>query len=173
LWTWGAGTSGTLGDNTAVSKSSPVQTVTFDTTWKQVSVGNGHMIGTKTDGSMWSWGYNVVGQLGDNTLVDKSSPIQTVTYGLKWKQAYAGNWSTYAIQTEADIYLLDQTLAATNILGGDAGQIPYNNGSGSTSFLAAGTVGQVLQSNGTAAPSWSSAPSAASSIFLSNNFGGL
>jgi alpha-tubulin suppressor-like RCC1 family protein len=135
LWTWGQGTNGTLGDNTAVSKSSPVQTVTFDTTWKQVSAGNGHMIGTKTDGSMWSWGLGTSGQLGDNTIVTKSSPVQTVTFGYKWKQAYAGNTTTYAIQTEADVSLLDQTLPA-GATGADA-------------------------------------PIAASSIFLSNNFGGL
>jgi len=43
---------------------------------------------------------------------------------------------------------------ATNIAGGGAGQLPYNTGSGATSFLAAGTSGQLLQSNGTSAPSW-------------------
>lgn len=43
---------------------------------------------------------------------------------------------------------------ATNIAGGGAGQIPYNTGSGATSFLAAGTAGQVLQSNATSAPTW-------------------
>jgi alpha-tubulin suppressor-like RCC1 family protein len=112
LWTWGQGPNGNLGDNTAVSKSSPVQTVTFDTTWKQVSAGTGHMIGTKTDNTMWSWGLGTSGQLGDNTIVTKSSPVQTVTYGLKWKQAYAGNQVTYAIQTEADINLLDQLAAS-------------------------------------------------------------
>jgi hypothetical protein len=115
LWTWGQGTNGTLGDNTAVSKSSPVQTVTFDTTWKQVSAGNGHMIGTKTDGSMWSWGLGTSGQLGDNTIVTKSSPVQTVTFGYEWKQAYAGNTTTYAIQTEADINLLDQLASSGGI----------------------------------------------------------
>jgi len=43
---------------------------------------------------------------------------------------------------------------ATNIAGGGAGRIPYNTGSGATSFVAAGTAGQLLQSNGTSAPSW-------------------
>ena len=44
---------------------------------------------------------------------------------------------------------------ATNLANGGAGQVPYNTGSGATSFLAAGTAGQFLQSNGTSAPSWS------------------
>ena len=49
---------------------------------------------------------------------------------------------------------------ATNIAGGGAGQLPYNTGSGATSFLAAGTSGQLLQSNGTSAPSWVASPGA-------------
>jgi hypothetical protein len=43
---------------------------------------------------------------------------------------------------------------ATNLANGGAGQVPYNTGSGATSFLAAGTSGQFLKSNGTSAPSW-------------------
>jgi len=45
---------------------------------------------------------------------------------------------------------------ATSLSGGGAGQVPYNTGSGATSFLAAGTAGQVLQSNATSAPTWTS-----------------
>lgn len=43
---------------------------------------------------------------------------------------------------------------ATNLAGGSAGVIPYQSGSGATSFTAAGTTGQVLTSNGTGAPTW-------------------
>jgi hypothetical protein len=45
--------------------------------------------------------------------------------------------------------------AATNLENGLGGQIPYQNGASSTSFLANGTAGQVLQSNGgTNPPTW-------------------
>ena len=44
---------------------------------------------------------------------------------------------------------------ATNLAGGGAGFVPYQSGSGATSFLTAGTTGQVLTSNGTGAPTWS------------------
>lgn len=44
---------------------------------------------------------------------------------------------------------------ATNLAGGGAGYIPYQSGSGATSFVSAGTSGQVLTSNGTSAPTWS------------------
>lgn len=44
--------------------------------------------------------------------------------------------------------------SATNLAGGAASQIPYQTGSGATTFLANGTAGQVLTSNGASAPSW-------------------
>lgn len=43
---------------------------------------------------------------------------------------------------------------ATNLAGGAASQIPYQTGSGATTFLANGTAGQVLTSAGSSAPSW-------------------
>jgi hypothetical protein len=47
--------------------------------------------------------------------------------------------------------------SATNITNGGAGQVPYNTGSGATSFVTAGSIGQSLLSNGTSAPTWGSA----------------
>jgi hypothetical protein len=43
---------------------------------------------------------------------------------------------------------------ATNLAGGAASQIPYQTGSGATSFISNGTSGQVLTSNGSSAPTW-------------------
>jgi len=97
LWSWGIGSDGQLGDNTAVSKSSPVQTVAGGTNWKQVSIGVYQTAATKTDGTLWMWGLNSNGQLGDNTTVKKSSPIQTVAGGTNWKQVSSGSDQTAAI----------------------------------------------------------------------------
>lgn len=62
---------------------------------------------------------------------------------------------------------------ATNIAGGGAGQVPYNTGSGATSFLAAGTSGQVLQSNGTSAPSWATPATGALTLVSTKTLTGL
>ena len=91
LWTWGNNYYGALGDNTRTDKSSPVQTVAGGTNWKQVSAGIQCVSGIKTDGTLWTWGYNNIGQLGDNTRTDKSSPVQTVAGGTNWKQVSTGN----------------------------------------------------------------------------------
>lgn len=97
LWNWGNNPDGELGDSTTNFKSSPVQTVAGGTNWKQVSISAFHSTGLKTDGTLWTWGYNTYGELGDNTTTKKSSPIQTVSGGTNWKQVSAGNEITIGI----------------------------------------------------------------------------
>lgn len=77
LYAWGTNSSGQLGDNTTVSKSSPIQ-VGGLSNWSDASAGGSgaFSVATKTDGTLWAWGGNGSGQLGDGTTVNKSSPIQ-------------------------------------------------------------------------------------------------
>jgi hypothetical protein len=67
LWTWGHNVFGQLGDNTTVSKKSPVTTAGGGTNWNNIAAGNEHILATKRDGTLWTWGRNLYGQLGDNT----------------------------------------------------------------------------------------------------------
>jgi len=82
LWSWGynqAGDSGLLGQNqggpTVASTSSPKQVP--GTTWNKIEIGNQKMLATKTDGTLWTWGRNIYGSLGQNPGVSYiSSPTQ-------------------------------------------------------------------------------------------------
>jgi alpha-tubulin suppressor-like RCC1 family protein len=105
LWTWGNNQYGSLGDNTSIYKSSPVQTIAGGTNWKYVAQGtSGHAMAIKTDGTLWGWGYNAHGQLGDNTVANKSSPIQTITGGTNWKMVATGYYNTFAIKTDGTLW---------------------------------------------------------------------
>jgi len=104
LWTWGWNANANFGDNTLVSKSSPVQTITGGTNWKQVSGGRGHTAAIKTDGTLWCWGYNGFGALGDNTNTNRSSPVQTITYATNWKSVACGEYHTAAIKTDGTLW---------------------------------------------------------------------
>ena len=42
----------------------------------QVSLGETHSAAIKTDGSLWTWGWNYFGQLGDGTTIDRSSSVK-------------------------------------------------------------------------------------------------
>jgi alpha-tubulin suppressor-like RCC1 family protein len=105
LWSWGHNLYGQLGDNTVASKSSPVQTVAGGTNWKQVAGGYFHTAAVKTDGTLWTWGRNLYGQLGDNTVAAKSSPVQTVAGGTNWKLVAGGWYHIAAIKTDGTLWL--------------------------------------------------------------------
>jgi alpha-tubulin suppressor-like RCC1 family protein len=81
LWCWGHNDSGQLGDGTTVKKSSPAQVPALGATVVEVSLGGAHSCARKQDGTLWCWGRNDYGQLGDGTTVQKSSPVQVPVLG--------------------------------------------------------------------------------------------
>jgi alpha-tubulin suppressor-like RCC1 family protein len=44
-----------------------------------LSAGFLHSVLLKEDGSLWAWGYNEFGQLGDGTTTNKSVPMQVLS----------------------------------------------------------------------------------------------
>ena len=48
--------------------------------WSSVVVGGEHTIGIKSDGTLWGWGLNSNGQLGNGTNVSSNIPIQIGTF---------------------------------------------------------------------------------------------
>ena len=104
LWTWGKGTYGRLGDYTVTDKSTPVTTFAGGTNWKQVSSGWYHTAAIKTDGTLWTWGRGDSGQLGDNTVAHKSTPVTTFAGGTNWKQVSSGSNHCAAIKTDGTLW---------------------------------------------------------------------
>lgn len=86
LWVWGASTFGSLGDGFAADRSSPVQTISGGTNWREIGLGTWNSAAIKTDGTLWTWGYNTIGALGTNNTISRSSPVQTITGGTIWKK---------------------------------------------------------------------------------------
>ncbi len=98
LWTWGgSGNGSALGQNQPNNTeiSSPKQVGT-DTTWNYIqSAGGAALIASKTNGTLWSWGYNNRGQLGQNSQDhpggdNRSSPAQIGT-NTDWDKPVMGN----------------------------------------------------------------------------------
>jgi alpha-tubulin suppressor-like RCC1 family protein len=77
LWVWGGNADGQLGIGTRTYFSSPIQVGSL-TNWKYVTdSGTGNMVSAiKTDGTLWGWGYNLGGNLGNGSSVSYSSPVQ-------------------------------------------------------------------------------------------------
>ena len=75
---WGANASGQLGDGTRVSRTAPapvvVSSVGSQPVWMSVSAGGSHSCGLTTGSTIYCWGANETGQIGDATSVAKLSP---------------------------------------------------------------------------------------------------
>ena len=78
VWSWGSDYEGELGDgNTHTFSSTPVQTQGLSG-FTAVAAGNCFTVALKSDGTVWSWGNNENGQLGDGTYTARSTPVQVV-----------------------------------------------------------------------------------------------
>jgi len=75
VWAWGYNFKGILGDGTNRSEPlKPVRVNGLDDV-VAISAGNGYTIALKKDGTVWAWGLNYDGQLGDGTRDDRSVPV--------------------------------------------------------------------------------------------------
>jgi alpha-tubulin suppressor-like RCC1 family protein len=104
LWTWGSNICGRLGDGTTVNRSSPVSVVGGFTDWCQVSVGYCHIAAVRQNGTLWAWGYNGQGRLGDGTTIDKSSPVSVVGGFTDWCQVSGGPLHTAAVRQNGTLW---------------------------------------------------------------------
>jgi len=105
LWMWGRNNEGGLGQNNRTKYSSPVQVGT-QTTWQMATFGNGaNCFAIKTDGTLWSWGYEAYGYLGLNSPEnsDRSSPTQIGT-GTNWADVGGGLYASCATKTDGTLW---------------------------------------------------------------------
>ncbi len=125
LWTWGSNGNGQLGTGTASGNFSinvPTQ-VGVGTNWQSVSTNQGSVVmGIKTDGTLWAWGYNYYGALGDGTNIDKNIPTQIGT-GTNWQSISVGRQHSFGIKTDGTLWAWGR-----NIVGelGDGTNIDKN-----------------------------------------------
>jgi alpha-tubulin suppressor-like RCC1 family protein len=108
LWTWGNNSAGGLGTNesTGISRSSPIQVGTR--TWSQIAdtTGNNanHVLAIRSDGTLWGWGQNTTGQLGQITFAtNRSSPVQIGTE-TNWAYVAVGDINSMAIRSDGTLW---------------------------------------------------------------------
>ena len=142
LWCWGYDADGELGDGTMNGSSPPEQVAALGTAVAQVSTGYFHTCARKTDGTLWCWGKNDSGQLGDGTAITRDSPVLVAGLGSSVAAVSAGNDHTCALENDGTVWCwggngLGQlgdgtandraTPAAVQGLGGPAAEVSANN----------------------------------------------
>jgi len=71
--------------------------------WQSVTTGESHYVAIKEDGTLWAWGDNAYGQLGDGTYTDKVRP-SLISTDIDWRFVYAGQYHTLAIKKDGTLW---------------------------------------------------------------------
>jgi len=100
---WGDNGFGQLGDGTTTSQSSPVLVqAPPGVSFAAVTAGRLHTCGVTPAGTAYCWGSNSVGQLGDGTMIDRSSPVPVPPpTGVSFAAVTAGYSHTCGLATVA------------------------------------------------------------------------
>ena len=79
VWTWGCYGRTQVDANTIIDYVHPVPIqVPGLTHVVKLAARDYHNIAVKSDGTVWTWGWNVNGQLGNDTTIDSESPVQVI-----------------------------------------------------------------------------------------------
>ncbi len=103
LWAWGYNGFGELGDSTLVDRYFPGLVLGINSVTAIHASRNAHSLAIRTDSTLWSWGRNNYGQLGDGTIISSIYPHQVA--GLSGIVAVsAGQWCTVALKSDGTVW---------------------------------------------------------------------
>ncbi len=104
VWAWGVNLVGQLGDNTITPRCTPVSVAGTTKTFCQITTGLGHTVAIDKNGTVWGWGRNDFGQLGDNTVISKRTPVSVAGTTKTFCQIGAGVSHTIAIDKNGRVW---------------------------------------------------------------------
>lgn len=103
LWAWGRNNDGQVGVDSNASIFTSPQQIGTDNDWLMISAGDEYSFAIKNNGTLWAWGNNTNGQLGDNSTEDRDTPVQVGTDN-DWNWISAGTSHTLALKNDGTLW---------------------------------------------------------------------
>lgn len=107
VWSLGKNGSGQLGIGNTQGVNVPMRVFGFtsdnDVIVSDVSAGKGHSLAVKANGTVWAWGDNTYGQLGDGTTAHSNIPVQVRTL-TDVVAVSAGDGFSLALKSNGEVY---------------------------------------------------------------------
>ena len=111
VYAWGNNNEGQLGNNSTTNSSTPVQVFggaqggTYLTNVTAIAGGSAHSLALTSNGIVYAWGYNGVGELGNNSTTNSSTPVlvQGLSNVVKIASSTVGN-SSYALEANGSLW---------------------------------------------------------------------
>lgn len=92
-----------VAQNSAGTVYGTENTFTLISVTPKIAAGYAQTLGLKSDGTVWAWGWNKYGQLGDDTDTDRTSPVQVS--GLSGVTAIVGGWHhSLALKSDGTVW---------------------------------------------------------------------
>jgi alpha-tubulin suppressor-like RCC1 family protein/PKD repeat protein len=104
VWAWGDNGNGQLGDGTNSDSPIPVPVAGLPGPVTALAAGWSHSLARLADGSVWAWGYNTQGQLGDGTNSDSPIPVPVLDLPSPVAAIAAGSFHSLALLSDGSIW---------------------------------------------------------------------
>ena len=156
LYAWGLGTDGQLGNGTTTSSSTPVQvSLPPGVVPVAVAAGDDHSLALGSNGTLYAWGYNGFGQLGNGTTTNEDTPVAVdFPAGVTATAISAGTYFSLALGSDGNVYAWgDGNLGALGYGSMNEQKTPVKvslpAGVTASAIAAGGSFGLAIGSNGT------------------------
>lgn len=104
VWSWGYGDAGRLGNGTTSGAWLTPQALTTISGVTQISAGSQHALALRSDGSVWVWGSNAAGQIGDGTTINRSTPTRVDLPNTNIIAVAAGSLHSLALDRSGNVW---------------------------------------------------------------------
>jgi RHS repeat-associated protein len=157
VWDWGLNNAGQLGNGTATGSTKPVQVSNLSGVVAVAAGGMpgyaGHSLALKGDGTVWAWGYNKHGQLGNGSTAASTVPVQVKNLSAVIAIAANGD-NSYALKSDGTVWAWGDAgygqLGNTSVIGSISSVPVKVNISGVAKIGAGATHVLAIESDGSA-----------------------